>query len=95
MRTMLTRWCFYIDAIQHERATGDEEERKQALLKRVVMRITHKTLSTCLLVWAEYTIAEVDKRTRMRRIILRMTGNLLGRSCSILFSCYNPICPDS
>jgi hypothetical protein len=95
MRTMLTRWCFYIEAIQHERATGDEEERKQALLKRVVMRITHKTLSTCLLVWAEYTIAEVDKRTRMRRIILRMTGNLLGRSCSTLFSCSHPICADS
>jgi hypothetical protein len=92
---MLTRWCSYIDAIQQERATGDEEKRKQDLLKRVIMRITHKTLSTCLLVWAEYTVAEVDKRARMRRIILRMTGNLLGRSCSTLFPCSNFICLDS
>lgn len=72
-----TRWCAYIDEIKQ----GEEEEkRKQDVLKRVVMRITHRALSTCLLLWAEHTIEEVEKRTRMRRILLRMTGDLLGRS---------------
>ena len=56
-----------------------EEERKQGVMKRIVARILHQALSTCLLAWAEHVQEELAKRVKLRRIVLRMTGNVLGR----------------
>ena len=48
-------------------------------MKRIVARILHQALSTCLLAWAEHVQEELEKRVKLRRIVLRMTGNVLGR----------------
>jgi hypothetical protein len=53
-----------------------EERRKQDLMKRIAGRILYRCLSVCLEAWAEHTAEEVEKRNKMRRLVLRMTGNV-------------------
>jgi hypothetical protein len=66
------RWC---EEVEDRKA---EEERKQALMKRIAMRMINKCLCTCLEAWAEHVREEVEKRARMKRVVSRMAGKGLS-----------------
>ena len=66
------------EEVQERQAARAEEERKQAVMRRIVGRMSKQALAVCLDAWAEYAAEEGRKRALMTRIVMRLSQRLLS-----------------